>query len=111
MDTARVVQLLCSDLSNLHICTTHVVFKFVYDIFLSTIDYNVITMLIFFGGCVSQMGVSNDSHVVLYDNNPNFGFYSVGRVWWMFKVGPHASGRVMWVWHHGITTGLVLADW
>jgi len=38
------------------------------------------------------MGVSNDSHVVLYDNNPNFGFYSVGRVWWMFKVSPLFRG-------------------
>ena len=39
----------------------------------------------------SQMGVSNDSHVVVYDNSPNMGFYSVGRVWWMFKVSNHGD--------------------
>ena len=33
-----------------------------------------------------QMGINNDTHVVVYDNNPNLGFYSTGRVWWMFKV-------------------------
>ena len=32
------------------------------------------------------MGVSNDTHVVLYDNNEKLGMYSVGRAWWMFKV-------------------------
>ena len=33
-----------------------------------------------------QMGISNDTHVVVYDNNSSFGMYSAGRVWWMFKV-------------------------
>ena len=33
-----------------------------------------------------QLGISNDTHVVVYDNNAKFGFYSVGRDWWMFKV-------------------------
>ena len=32
------------------------------------------------------MGISNDTHVVIYDNNATFGFYSAGRPWWMFKV-------------------------
>ena len=32
------------------------------------------------------MGINNDTHIVVYDNNPNFGFYSAGRVWWIFKV-------------------------
>ena len=34
----------------------------------------------------SQMGISNDTHVVVYDNHAKFGFYSAGRVWWIFKV-------------------------
>ena len=36
--------------------------------------------------CVLQMGIDNDTHVVVYDHNPKFGLYSAGRVWWMFKV-------------------------
>lgn len=36
--------------------------------------------------CLFQLGISNDTHIVVYDNNPKFGFYSAGRVWWMFKV-------------------------
>jgi thiosulfate/3-mercaptopyruvate sulfurtransferase len=35
---------------------------------------------------VGELGISNDTHVVVYDNNAKFGFYSVGRDWWMFKV-------------------------
>ena len=34
------------------------------------------------------MGISNDTHVVIYDNNAKFGFYSAGRAWWLFKVRP-----------------------
>ena len=33
-----------------------------------------------------QMGIDNDTEIVVYDNNPTLGFYSAGRVWWMFKV-------------------------
>ena len=33
-----------------------------------------------------QMGITNETHVVIYDNHTKFGFYSGGRVWWMFKV-------------------------
>ncbi len=32
------------------------------------------------------MGISNETHVVIYDNHAKFGFYSAGRVWWIFKV-------------------------
>lgn len=33
-----------------------------------------------------QLGIGNYTHIVVYDNNAKFGFYSAGRVWWMFKV-------------------------
>ena len=33
-----------------------------------------------------QLGISNTSHVVIYDNNADLGLFSVARVWYMFKV-------------------------
>jgi len=33
-----------------------------------------------------QLGIGNDTHVIVYDNNAASGMYSAGRVWWMFKV-------------------------
>ena len=39
-----------------------------------------------FGRSVSTLGVSNDSHVVVYDT---VGLYSAARVWWMFRVFGH----------------------
>ncbi|MCY4478422.1 MAG: 3-mercaptopyruvate sulfurtransferase [Rhodospirillales bacterium] len=42
-----------------------------------------------FADGVSGLGVSNDSHVVVYDT---VGLYSAARVWWMFRVFGH--GRV-----------------
>ena len=42
-----------------------------------------------FADGVSALGVSNDSHVVVYDT---VGLYSAARVWWMFRVFGH--GRV-----------------
>lgn len=35
---------------------------------------------------LTQLGVSNDSHVVVYDNNEKFGLFTAPRVWWMFRV-------------------------
>ena len=39
-----------------------------------------------FGRSASTLGVSNDSHVVVYDT---VGLYSAARVWWMFRVFGH----------------------
>lgn len=44
---------------------------------------------------VGEMGVSNDTHVVLYDNNEKLGMYSVGRAWWMFKIFGHEKVSVL----------------
>jgi thiosulfate/3-mercaptopyruvate sulfurtransferase len=44
---------------------------------------------------VGELGISNDTHVVVYDNNAKFGFYSVGRDWWMFKVFGHDKVSVL----------------
>lgn len=34
-----------------------------------------------------QLGITNDTAVVLYDNNEDVGMYSVARAWLLFKVG------------------------
>ena len=34
-----------------------------------------------------QLGVGNEHHVVVYDNNVDFGIFSAPRVWWMMRVG------------------------
>ncbi|XP_064390565.1 3-mercaptopyruvate sulfurtransferase-like [Halichondria panicea] len=46
-----------------------------------------------FANHVMELGVSNDSHVVVYDNNEKFGLFTAPRVWWMFRAfgHPHIS--------------------
>jgi len=41
-----------------------------------------------------QLGVGNEHHVVVYDNNVDFGFFSAPRVWWMMRVGWFTGGIV-----------------
>ena len=45
-----------------------------------------------FARSVSALGVSNDSHVVVYDT---VGLYSAARVWWMFRVFGHERVSVL----------------
>ena len=42
-----------------------------------------------FADYVSKLGINNNTHVIVYDNNPNFGLFSAQRVWWMFRVFGH----------------------
>ncbi|XP_050393081.1 3-mercaptopyruvate sulfurtransferase [Patella vulgata] len=35
---------------------------------------------------VGNLGVNNDTHVVVYDNNAKFGVFSAQRVWWTFRL-------------------------
>jgi len=35
---------------------------------------------------LTQLGVGNEHHVVVYDNNADFGIFSAPRVWWMMRV-------------------------
>nr|QIA61825.1 thiosulfate/3-mercaptopyruvate sulfurtransferase [Halichondria panicea] len=44
---------------------------------------------------VQKMGISNDTHVVVYDNHAKFGFYSAGRVWWIFKTYGHVNVSIL----------------
>ena len=35
---------------------------------------------------VCSLGVDPDTHVVVYDNTGQGGFFTAGRAWWLFKV-------------------------
>lgn len=39
---------------------------------------------------VGHLGISNNTHVIVYDNSAN-GFFSAPRVWWMFRIFGHQS--------------------
>jgi len=41
---------------------------------------------------VGQMGIGNDTRVVVYDSE---GLYSAGRVWWMFRIMGHDNVAVL----------------
>ncbi|MEZ5850447.1 MAG: 3-mercaptopyruvate sulfurtransferase [Hyphomicrobiaceae bacterium] len=45
-----------------------------------------------FAAQVGQMGIGNDTHVVVYDSE---GMYSAGRVWWMFRTMGHETVSVV----------------
>jgi thiosulfate/3-mercaptopyruvate sulfurtransferase len=45
-----------------------------------------------FSRAVSDLGISNDSHVVVYDSA---GLFSAARVWWTFKVFGHHNVQVL----------------
>lgn len=38
---------------------------------------------------VGSLGISNNSLILLYDNNPQFGVFSSPRVWWTFRYFGH----------------------
>lgn len=43
-----------------------------------------------FSEYVGNLGIGNDTHVVVYDGH-EFGAYSAPRVWWMFRLFGHSS--------------------
>ena len=38
---------------------------------------------------IRSIGINQASHVIVYDNNGQCGFFISGRAWWMLKVTPH----------------------
>ena len=48
-----------------------------------------------FSDYVGKLGINNDSDVVVYDNNSQFGIFSAQRVWWTFRVFGHQSVSVL----------------
>lgn len=47
-----------------------------------------------FADYVGNLGIGNDTHVVVYDAS-DFGSFSAPRVWWMFRVFGHSSVSVL----------------
>lgn len=45
-----------------------------------------------FADAVGKMGVTNDTRVLIYDNNH---FFAAARVWWMFRVFGHRNVRII----------------
>lgn len=48
-----------------------------------------------FADCKRKLGIRNDSHVVVYDNNEKVGLYSAPRAWWMFRAFGHHRVSVL----------------
>ena len=44
---------------------------------------------------VTELGVTNHHHVIVYDNSEQFGLFSSPRVWWTFKVFGHDKVSVL----------------
>ncbi len=47
-----------------------------------------------FSRYVGELGIGNDTHVVVYDTS-DFGAYSAPRVWWMFRLFGHSLVSVL----------------
>ncbi len=56
-----------------------------------------------FADAVGKMGIDNNTHVVIYDNNH---FFAAARVWWMFRVFGHDKVRIL---NGGLTRWLFLS--
>ena len=48
-----------------------------------------------FSQYVGNLGINNSTHVIVYDNNDNFGLFSAQRVWWTFRVFGHNQVSVL----------------
>lgn len=48
----------------------------------------------YFSQYVGDLGIGNDTHVVVYDTS-DFGSYSAPRVWWMFRLFGHSLVSVL----------------
>ena len=42
-----------------------------------------------------SLGITNDSHVIAYDNQEDFGVFSSPRVWWTFRCFGHEAISVL----------------
>lgn len=48
-----------------------------------------------FSAYVTNLGIGNNHHVIVYDNHETHSIYSSPRVWWMFKVFGHENISVL----------------
>ena len=66
---------------------------------------------------VSDLGVSNDNHVIIYDDHSKHAVFSAPRLWWMFHTFGHSNvsilngGLTSWMkFGHPHTSGPYTAD-
>lgn len=48
-----------------------------------------------FAKYVGDLGINNDTHVIVYDASDGYGFFSAQRAWWMFHVFGHEQVSVL----------------
>jgi len=48
-----------------------------------------------FENYVGNLGIDNDTHVVVYNDHPSFALFSAPRVWWTFRAFGHESVSVL----------------
>uniref|UniRef100_A0A0B6Y8F9 Rhodanese domain-containing protein n=1 Tax=Arion vulgaris TaxID=1028688 RepID=A0A0B6Y8F9_9EUPU len=48
-----------------------------------------------FESYVGALGISNDTHVIVYDNHPQFPIFSAQRVWWTFRLFGHNNISIL----------------
>lgn len=48
-----------------------------------------------FADYVGNLGIDNDTHVVVYNDHPSFSVFSAPRVWWTFRAFGHESVSIL----------------
>jgi len=48
-----------------------------------------------FSSYVGNLGIDNDTHVVVYNDHPDFALFSAPRVWWTFRAFGHKAVSVL----------------
>lgn len=48
-----------------------------------------------FAEYVGNLGIDNETHVVVYNDHPSFALFSAPRVWWTFRVFGHDSVSIL----------------
>lgn len=48
-----------------------------------------------FGDYVGKLGITNDTHVIVYDNHKEYGMFSSPRVWWIMRLFGHHRVSVL----------------
>lgn len=48
-----------------------------------------------FSEYVGSLGIDNDTHVVVYNNHPDFPVFSAPRVWWTFRAFGHTAVSIL----------------
>ena len=48
-----------------------------------------------FSDYVGNLGIDNDTHVVVYNDHPSFALFSAPRVWWTFRAFGHNAVSIL----------------